>query len=75
MIDTRVVGMNWIEIPAGNYSLRTEKSSCCQIELDVEWDAFVSHTPVGEWSKLLPCASLALTSNAQEERASSRKQK
>ena len=35
MIDTRVVGMNWVEIPGGTYELLEgdEKRSLCQIEL------------------------------------------
>lgn len=37
MIDTKVVGMNWIEVPAGSYTLIPEdkKKSHCQIELSV----------------------------------------
>lgn len=37
MIDTKVVGMNWIEVPAGAYTLTPEnkKRSHCQIELTV----------------------------------------
>ena len=38
MIDTRVVGMNWIELPAGKYELWTgsKKKSRCQIEVAVK---------------------------------------
>lgn len=37
MIDTKLVGMNWIEVPAGSYKLTPEskKRSHCQIELSV----------------------------------------
>ena len=37
MIDRKVVGMNWIEVPAGSYTLAPEakKRSHCQIELSV----------------------------------------
>ena len=35
MIDTKVVGMNWIEVPAGNYTLVHAKRSKCQIEISV----------------------------------------
>ncbi|CCM00374.1 uncharacterized protein FIBRA_02404 [Fibroporia radiculosa] len=61
MIDTRVVGMNWIEIPAKKYKLiRGEKKrSKCQIELTVKWDQFVSHTPEGQWSKIAPLRILS----------------
>ena len=38
LIVEQVVGMNWIEVPAGKYSLKTGKSkkSKCQIELSVK---------------------------------------
>ncbi|KAH7890713.1 DNA polymerase family B-domain-containing protein [Phlebopus sp. FC_14] len=61
MIDTKVVGMNWIEIPAGKYKLLSEeaKQSACQIELTVRWDAFVSHAPEGDWQKIAPLRILS----------------
>lgn len=37
MIDTKVVGMNWIEVPAGNYTLVPAKKSKCQIEISVRF--------------------------------------
>ena len=37
MIDTKVVGMNWIEVPAGNYTLVHAKKSKCQIEISVRY--------------------------------------
>lgn len=33
MIDTKVVGMNWIEVPAGKYTIASEKRSSCQLEV------------------------------------------
>jgi len=35
MIDTKVVGMNWIEVPAGKYKVtsRDKKRSLCQLEI------------------------------------------
>ncbi|KAG2053704.1 hypothetical protein BDR06DRAFT_952548 [Suillus hirtellus] len=61
MIDTKVVGMNWIEIPAGQYKLVSEKDkkSTCQIELKVRWDAFISHPPEGNWQKFAPLRILS----------------
>jgi DNA polymerase delta subunit 1 len=40
---SKVVGMNWIEIPAGKYSLVADdkKRSLCQLELNVRF--VVSH--------------------------------
>ncbi|KAI0060994.1 hypothetical protein BV25DRAFT_1870956 [Artomyces pyxidatus] len=61
MIDTKVVGMNWIEVPAGNYKLHKgkNKKSQCQIELSVQWDKFISHAPEGAWSKIAPLRILS----------------
>ena len=43
IIHPQVVGMNWIEIPAGRYKLLSEeaKRSTCQIELNVRCGACV----------------------------------
>lgn len=66
MVDSEVVGCNWIEVPAGKYFLRDKENSSvsdpkrpplksrCQIELDVSWEDFISHVPEGEWSKVAP---------------------
>ncbi|KAF8519681.1 DNA polymerase family B-domain-containing protein [Gautieria morchelliformis] len=59
MIDTKLVGMNWIEVPPGTYSLYKDKSSRCQLEFSVNWDAFISHTPEEEWSTLAPLRILS----------------
>ncbi|EJD34100.1 putative delta DNA polymerase [Auricularia subglabra TFB-10046 SS5] len=61
MVDTHVVGMNWVTVPAGKYKLRTSQTrrSSCQIELDVRWDEFISHTPEGEWSAMAPLRILS----------------
>ena len=57
MIDTDVLGCNWIEIPGGKYHYRNSKSerkSRCQLELDVFFQDFVSHAPEGEWARVAP---------------------
>ncbi|EGO22139.1 hypothetical protein SERLADRAFT_451027 [Serpula lacrymans var. lacrymans S7.9] len=61
MIDTKVVGMNWIEIPAGKYKIMPdkEKHSQCQVELRVRYDHFISHAPEGKWSKVAPLRILS----------------
>ncbi|TFY75983.1 hypothetical protein EWM64_g8027, partial [Hericium alpestre] len=57
---TVVVGMNWIEVPAGTYILvNGSRKSNCQIELDVKWDKFISHAPEGQWSKIGPLRILS----------------
>ncbi|KAG8749175.1 DNA-directed DNA polymerase delta [Ceratobasidium sp. 428] len=61
MIDTHIVGMNWVEVPAGNYDMRVgdRKVSTCQLEFDVQYDALKSHAPDGEWSKIAPLRVLS----------------
>ncbi|KAA1076934.1 DNA-directed DNA polymerase delta [Puccinia graminis f. sp. tritici] len=56
MIDKKVTGMNWLEVPPGSYRLRTEleKASNCQIELETSAETLISHAPEGEWSKMAP---------------------
>ncbi|TEB29100.1 delta DNA polymerase [Coprinellus micaceus] len=61
MIDRNVVGMNWIEVPAGKYTLvdGPKKKTTCQIEIDVPYHAFISHAPEGDWSKIAPLRVLS----------------
>ncbi|KAF8159802.1 delta DNA polymerase [Crassisporium funariophilum] len=61
MIDTKVVGMNWIEVPAGKYSIVVDgkKRTSCQLELNLRYDAFISHAPEGNWSKIAPLRILS----------------
>ncbi|KAF7284558.1 hypothetical protein GWI33_021941 [Rhynchophorus ferrugineus] len=54
MVDKNILGCCWIEIPPGQWFLRTDstalrKTSRCQIEIDVSCEDFVAHTPEGEW--------------------------
>lgn len=61
MIDCDVVGMNWIELPAGKYRLRgpAAKVSRQQIEVDVSYDEFISHPAEGDWSRIAPLRVLS----------------
>ncbi|KAK2465669.1 hypothetical protein APHAL10511_002213 [Amanita phalloides] len=61
MIDTKLVGMNWIQVPAGKYKIVSEKSkkSHCQLEITMRYDALISHPPEGEWSKIAPLRILS----------------
>ncbi|KAL8284175.1 hypothetical protein RQP46_004924 [Phenoliferia psychrophenolica] len=61
MIDHHIVGMNWIELPAGKYTLRTprEKLSNCQYEVDIDHKDLVSHAPEGQWSHVAPLRILS----------------
>ncbi|XP_018336700.1 DNA polymerase delta catalytic subunit isoform X2 [Agrilus planipennis] len=59
MVDTKVLGCTWIELPAGKWFRRTEHterpiSSACQIEGDIAWTDFIAHNPEGEWAKVAP---------------------
>ncbi len=38
MIDTKMTGMNWIELPPNSYTIRpfTDQQSSCQYEVDVQ---------------------------------------
>lgn len=58
----QVVGMNWIEVPAGKYTLiprSKAKKSTCQIELEMRYSDFISHAPEGEWSRIAPLRILS----------------
>ncbi|KAJ6485901.1 DNA polymerase family B-domain-containing protein [Mycena sanguinolenta] len=61
MIDTKVVGMNWIEVPAKKYTIVSErdKKSRCQLEINVKYDDFISHAPEGDWSSIAPLRILS----------------
>ncbi|XP_029440886.1 DNA polymerase delta catalytic subunit [Rhinatrema bivittatum] len=71
MVDTDVVGCNWIELPAGKYRLRKElsngdsskeipgKVSLSQLEVDVSWTDFISHAAEGEWQRIAPLRVLS----------------
>ncbi|KAJ7918757.1 DNA polymerase family B-domain-containing protein [Mycena leptocephala] len=61
MIDTKVVGMNWIEVPAKKYTILSgkDKKSHCQLEINVKYDDFISHAPEGDWSSIAPLRILS----------------
>ncbi|EDO49294.1 predicted protein [Nematostella vectensis] len=71
MVDSDIVGCNWIELPAGKYRVRTpngiasryrssaKPESRCQLEVDVAWDELISHEPEGDWSKIAPVRILS----------------
>ncbi|GFT38521.1 DNA polymerase delta catalytic subunit [Nephila pilipes] len=64
MVDTKIVGCNWIEIPPKKYNLLTASgsrnpTSRCQIEMEVDWKNLISHEPEGDWSKIAPVRILS----------------
>lgn len=54
MVDTRILGCCWIELPAGKWFKREGDgvTSRCQIEADVSWTDFIVHAPEAEWSSV-----------------------
>lgn len=61
MIDCKLQGMSWVELPAGLYRTRTagEKTSNCQVEVDILYPNLVSHAPEGDWSHIAPLRILS----------------
>ncbi|OWK15593.1 POLD1 [Cervus elaphus hippelaphus] len=60
MVDTDIVGCNWLELPPGKYILRPEgKATLCQLEVDVLWSDVISHPPEGEWQRIAPLRVLS----------------
>ncbi|KAK4688039.1 DNA polymerase delta subunit 1, partial [Tremellales sp. Uapishka_1] len=61
MIDTNILGMNWIEIPGGKYDLikEHEKKSRCQIEISCNYKELISHAPDGDWANIAPLRILS----------------
>ncbi|RZC43128.1 DNA polymerase delta catalytic subunit [Asbolus verrucosus] len=54
MVDTNILGCCWIELSPGKWFKRPKNNfpvtSRCQLEVDVSWTDFISHSPEGEWS-------------------------
>lgn len=60
MIDSGVLGMNWIELPPGKYRHITQnKLSNCQIEVSIHWTDLISHPAEGQWLKMAPLRILS----------------
>uniref|UniRef100_A0A8C0LXV5 DNA polymerase n=2 Tax=Canis lupus familiaris TaxID=9615 RepID=A0A8C0LXV5_CANLF len=60
MVDTDIVGCNWLELPAEKYILRPQgKATLCQLEADVLWSDVVSHPPEGQWQRIAPLRVLS----------------
>jgi DNA polymerase delta subunit 1 len=51
MVDRSIVGCNWVELQAGQYTERKTNESACQREYDVMWDKLISH-PTSTHSKI-----------------------
>lgn len=58
MVDNKVHGCSWVELPPGSYQLREPKSHC-QIECDINYTDFIAHAPEGEWAGIAPLRTLS----------------
>ncbi|ORZ22880.1 DNA polymerase family B-domain-containing protein [Lobosporangium transversale] len=54
MIDCKIKGANWIELPSGTYQMREDSNSNAQINVEISYDKLISHQPEGDWSKIAP---------------------
>lgn len=58
MIDHKIGGGNWVEIPAGKFTVRRPhdgpKWSTCQIEVQTRAESILSHEGVDKWSRMAP---------------------
>ncbi len=61
MVDTKLAGMSWVEVPTGSYKLvhSSERQSNCQIEAECTYRDMIAHKPEGEWSKMAPLRILS----------------
>ncbi|KAJ1965510.1 DNA-directed DNA polymerase delta [Dispira parvispora] len=62
MVDCGVKGANWVECPAGEYTVREpeQRIGACQIEADVSCRELISHPPDElEWAKIAPLRILS----------------
>ncbi|KAJ4354904.1 DNA-directed DNA polymerase delta [Ascochyta clinopodiicola] len=61
MIDTKIAGMSWVEVPAGKYKLLNprDQHSNCQIEAQIHYADLIAHQSEGEWAKSAPLRILS----------------
>ncbi len=61
MIDSKIAGMSWVEVPPAKYHLISKNAlqSNCQIEASVHWEDIIAHPVDGEWAKMAPLRVLS----------------
>ncbi|TPX67220.1 DNA-directed DNA polymerase [Spizellomyces sp. 'palustris'] len=61
MIDTKIQGASWVELPPKTYRIRTSnnRTSTSQLEVDIYTDDIVAHQPEGDWQKIAPLRILS----------------
>lgn len=67
MIDTDIVGCNWLELPPGSYAVRprSRQMTSAQYEVDVVYDSVVSHPPEGLYQSVAPVRVLSFDIECQ----------
>lgn len=67
MIDNDISGANWIELPAGKYTIRpfNENVSRCNIEVDITFNHVISHPCQGVWNAIAPLRILSFDIECQ----------
>ncbi|TVY65691.1 DNA polymerase delta catalytic subunit, partial [Lachnellula suecica] len=61
MIDCKIFGMSWVEVPPKQYKIVDQqlRHSNCQIEAEVSYRDLIAHKPEGEWAKMAPLRILS----------------
>jgi DNA polymerase delta subunit 1 len=63
MVDTKIVGMSWVEVPPSKYTIvepgTLEHQSTCQIEAYCHYRDLIAHDVEGEFSKIAPLRILS----------------
>ena len=56
MVDQKIVGCNWLELPPATYTVRApnDKQTRCDVEVDVVYRSVVSHSPTASdrWARI-----------------------
>eukprot|EP00741_Cyanophora_paradoxa_P009639 tig00001545_g9337.t1 len=59
MIEVKLVGCSWVELPAGKWSLHNDRTSRSQLEAAVSYKDVIAHPAEGEWLKIAPLRILS----------------
>ncbi|AJU60531.1 Pol3p [Saccharomyces cerevisiae YJM248] len=56
MVDCGIVGMSWITLPKGKYSMiePNNRVSSCQLEVSINYRNLIAHPAEGDWSHTAP---------------------
>lgn len=59
MIDRKVQGVSWIELPEKKWVHTSPRISNCQLEIDCYFEDFLAHEPEGDWIRTAPLRILS----------------